>query len=136
MHPPAPARTREPLNRSKGVRATPTRESARIRNAQAQAEAEEVVANTVSIDTVSTRTVICAAVNDAVIGLVKSPPFVKTLAGLIKEKLFEGAVAEANKKLPLTEAQLKRVVEDNSATVHGILKSSLRPQLEKATEVG
>ena len=63
------------------------------------------------------------AVNDAVIGLVESPPFVKALAGLVKEKLFEGAVAEANKKLPLTKAQLKRVVEDNSATVYGIFWS-------------
>ena len=37
---------------------TKTRESARIRTAQAQAGAEEVVANTVSIDTVSGRTII------------------------------------------------------------------------------
>ena len=134
-----PPTTRKSCNsNSKGVLATPTRESPRIR-VQAQAEAEADVAsraNTVNFDRVELSTIIGAAVNDAVNGLVKSPPFVKCLAGLVKEKLFEGAAVEAAKKLAPTKAQMKKVLNDNSTTVNHILTASMQPQLEKVTEVG
>lgn len=113
---PAPDTTtrKAAADNSSGVCATPTRKSSRIRNAQAHQAEADLAVNTVSIDEASARAIICAAVNDAVIGLVKSPPFVKTLAGLVREQVLEAAVA----------------------AVEGILKSTLQPQLEKATKVG
>lgn len=114
---PAPDKTTRKAaaaDNSNGVCATPTTESSRIRSAQAHQAEADLAADMVSIDEASARAIICAAVNDALIDLVKSPSFVKTLTGIVREQVLEGAVA----------------------TAEGILKSTLQPQLEEATKVG
>lgn len=115
---------------------TQPRESARIRNANAAQAEAEYSNNTVAVDVVKLNTIISAAMQDANTTFLKSSTLTKTLAGVVKEKLFEGAALDASKKLPVNKAQLKKIVSDNGITVHGIITDALKPQLAKATKVG
>lgn len=115
---------------------TQARESARIRNANAAQAEAEYTNNTVAVDVVKLNTVIFAAMQDANTTFLKSSNLTKTLAGVVKDKLFEGAALEASKKLPVNKAQLKKIVSDNGITAHGIITDALKPQLAKATKVG
>lgn len=106
----------------------PQRESARIRRANE--------ASKVQIEVATAHTIVTAAVNDAIQAYFKGNAFSKALSLVVKSNLFEGAVSDANDKLPVHKGALKKAIEENSATVHDILQKSLQPQLDKVTKVG
>eukprot|EP00904_Undaria_pinnatifida_P003992 jgi/Undpi1/13594/HiC_scaffold_9.g03248.m1 len=84
------------------------------------------------MNSVDSNTIIAASVNDAMALFVKSAPFLRALSSLVKEKTFEDAVSNANFKLPVNKADMKRVMADNSAAVHKMLSTSLQPAIAKA----
>ena len=96
---------------------------------------QDAAAKAVTIDSESAGTILCAAVSDGFVGVVGSTKLVKALSAVVKDKLFENAVIDATKKLPLSKAQMKKMNQDNSVTVHGILTQVLEPQLKEATKV-
>ena len=56
------------------------------------------------------------------------------LSAVVKDKLFENAVIDVTKKLPPMKAQMKKIFQESSVTVHGILSQVLQPHLEEATK--
>ncbi len=113
-----------------------TRESNRLRAQAAQLEKEVVAINHSCEMTKEMDKTIKVCMHDAVIGLVGCQEFTVALSSVVTSKTFESSVEEVSKKTTVSRTQLKKVVDENKASVAQILESALVPVIEEVTEVG